>query len=245
LLRLGWWLAAINAIAVFVLGAARLDWPSAAFWATYRIHVLVALGVTAAVPVLQATLAQLGERSRLKELERQRDFETCLTSSLIYCVKHAGAQWLDIGIQAFQVSGRWPRRERQERIAKVRLRPVSSSGVSWEKGKGVIGRCWATHAPQYEDLEAHFAEYNGFGADEWNALPEGVRFGLSFDDFQRLKGKYGTVAAVPIKDAIGKYLGCVTADTGPRGDGPETLVKGEILDSLATTADLVAALLKR
>jgi hypothetical protein len=245
LLKLGWWLAALNGMAVFVVGAARLNWPSAAFWDTYRIHVLVALGATAAVPVAQASMAQLGERSRSKELEKQRDIETCLTSSLIYCVKHAGAHWLDIGIQAFVVAGRWPRVERQERVAKVRLRPVSSSGVSWGKGKGVIGRCWATHAPQYEDLEVRFAAYSAIDQAGWESLPESTRFGLSYDDFQRLKDKYGIVAAVPIKDASGKYLGCVTADAAPRGEGVQALVKDEILASLGTTADLVAALLKR
>jgi hypothetical protein len=243
--KVTWWLAALNGGAVFVLGAARLGWPSADFWTDSQSPLLYALLCTAAVPVVQATIAQRAQRSRAKELQRQRDVETCLTSSLVYCVNHGGAKWLDIGVQAFVVAGRWPRGQRQERIAKARLRPVASSGVSWEKGKGMIGRCWETHAQQYADLETHFAPYEHLDKEAWEALPAALRYSLSYEDFQHLKGKYGVIAAVPIMDRKDRYVGCVTADTAPRAGEPQTLIKSEILGSLASAAELVAGVLER
>ena len=246
MLKLNYWLVGGNAIAVFVVGAARLGWPDATFWGRHQLATLVALGATALVPLAQLVVAQTSERSRLKQIERQREVETCLTASLVYCVKHAGAGWLDIGIQVFEVKRAWWRRnERQVRLAKVRLRAVSVSGVDWVKGKGVIGRCWETHAPQYEDLQALFAAYDGHNQPDWDALPAAERFGLSFGDFQRLKGKYGIVAAVPIMDSHDRYIGCVAADTAPTNGNGQPLQKDEILASLVSTAQIVAGVIKR
>lgn len=236
-------LAAVNAAAAFALGAERLNWPSAEVWTGHAGWLLAAVGVTAVVPFIQLGCAEHGERSRRQAMERQRDIETCLTSSLVYAVKHAGASWLDIGIQAFQVRGYW--KPRHVRVAKARLRPVASSGIEWGRHKGVVGRCWASRAPQFHDLQAHFAPFVSADRATWDALPAATRFGLTYDDFQRLKGKYGIVAAVPIVDSTDRYVGCITADTSPTAGPPNPLARNAILDSLAQTADVVAVLLTR
>jgi hypothetical protein len=236
-------LAGLNALAVFVLGVARFSWPSETFWTSHAGWVIAGLVTTALVPFLQAGLSERGAKRDRKRIEREREIETCLTSSLIYIVKHGGSSWLDAGVQAFAMQGRWGR-QRQIRVAKVRLRPVGTSGVTWSKDKGVIGRCWATNAQQYEDLETHFSPFEDLDETAWDALPVETRFGLSFDDFQHLRGKYGVVAAVPIMNNKDRYIGCITADFGPRSSQPSTLKKTEILGSLASTADLVAVVLK-
>ena len=228
-----------------MLGAARLDWPSAAFWMEWQRALLGALAVTAAVPVVQVAISKQLERTRLREVERQREIEAALTGSLSYLVKHAGATFLDTGVQVFEVVGWRPTRQRQVRVAKVRLRPVPTSGVTWTQDKGVIGKCWATHATQYEDLETYFAAYLNADKSQWDALSSDTRFGLTYEDHQRLKDKYGVIAAVPIKDKKDHYIGCITADVAPRHGAGEPLVKDEILYSLASTADVVAGLLKR
>lgn len=226
-----------NGVAVFVLGASRLNWPSAEFWNGKAGWAVGGLALTAAVPVLQAIIAERGERSRRKAIEREQTVQTFLIACLIYVVRHAKADWENTGIQAFVVRG-WGGWARQVRLSKIRLGAIPSSGIRWTKGKGVIGRCWETRTPQYVDLAAHFAPYLGDSQEQWDGLPAATRFGLSFSDFQTQKGKYGIVAAVPIIDRKDNYVGCITADMPP--NPARVPSREEVIKSLAGTARLVA-----
>ena len=97
-------------------------------------------------------------------------------------------------------SGTRPPRESPDRV-RARV------GIRWTRGKGAIGRCWATNSPQYIDVDCHFAQYAGYDADRWSTLSEDERIGLSFEDFQQLEGKYGTVAAMPITSTTASTSG--------------------------------------
>jgi hypothetical protein len=194
------------------------------------------LAVTAAIPLLQYAISERGERARRRALEREQKIEVFLAACLVYVVRNAGADFEHTGIQAFVVRGR--RRRRQVRLAKVRLGAVPTSGIVWYPDKGVVGRCWSARAAQYEDLETHFAGYRSLSRIEWDALPADARFGLTYDDFQCLKDKYRIVAAAPIIDHRGRYIGCITADT-PQSEGSHAVCRAAILASLATTAQLV------
>jgi hypothetical protein len=120
---------------------------------------------------------------------------------------------------------------------------IPTSGVKWSQGKGVIGRCWKRRQPQYHDLETHFAPYANHTKEQWQQLEDEARFGLTYEDFQVLRGKYGIVAAVPIvKDD--KYVGCITADLPPLAAGAPAPNRDQVLESLASTAALVAHVLK-
>lgn len=240
--KLIWSLAVVNALAVFALGASRMNWPSIEFWSGRAGWIISALALTAAVPLVQAIIAERGERRRRKAIEREQTVQTFLIASLIYVIRHAHADWENTGIQAFGVRGyhRWAH---QVRLSKIRLGAIPSSGIRWTKGKGVIGRCWETRSPQYEDLSVHFAPYLDCAKEQWDALPAGTRFGLSFSDFQTQKGKYGIVAAVPMVDRKDKYIGCVTADMPPQVAGGKLPIREELLKSLAGTARLVAEVL--
>jgi hypothetical protein len=186
---------------------------------------MVAIAVTIVVPFAQAGLVEYGERGRRKRSEREQDIQTFLSGALVNLANQAHADWEKTGVQAFQVRGWW--KQRQVRVARVRLAAVASSGIQWGKGKGVIGQCWATRQPQYEDLGERFAPFSEFGRLQWEALPLETRFGLSFDEFQTVKGKYGIIAAVPIVNSRDKYVGCVTADmpTGVAAPLREQLLK--------------------
>ena len=230
-------LAFANAAAVLVIGAARLDRP-AGFWSLHPGLVLAALLITGLIPAFQVAIRERGEKGRRAAVERERKIEAFLAASLIHVARRAGADWETTGIQAFLIRRGW-RRSHQVRVAKMRLGPVPSSGIDWTEGKGIIGRCWATRAPQCADLELHFAPYLSSTEEEWEALPAETRFGLTYQDFRRLAGKYGIVAAVPIIDGRDSYVGCVTADVPPLHGKPGTLQLDEVLRSLASTAQLV------
>jgi hypothetical protein len=119
---------------------------------------------------------------------------------------------------------------------------MPESGISWEKGKGVIGLCWETKSSQNVNLdEPPFSELMQTTKQEWTAISSSVCFGLSYNDYQALKGKYGTVIAVPIVADGGGYKGCITLDMPPKFRLTNTQ---QAVESLATTADLVRRLLR-
>jgi hypothetical protein len=233
-------LAGINAIAALSVGLSRLKWPSG-FWDGRDDWIAYTLIGVCVASILLPIMSELGEKARRQAVERRQQLHTFLASSLVYIARHSGADWETTGVQAFLVKRRWLR-ETHVAEAKVRLRPIPASGVQWTKGKGLIGRCWETRQPQFVDLAAHFADYEQLGAEDFGRLPEATRFGLTFDDFQRLKGKYGIVAASPIVDEKGRYLGCVTADFPVEGDHG-TIPQAPVLESLMTTARLVVEVL--
>jgi hypothetical protein len=240
--KLVWIVAVINTAAAIILAAVRYNSPSGSFWTLHPYWVLAAVVTTLSVPLAHAAVIEMGERGRRKVLERQDQVEAFLTASLIDLERHAGADLKTTGVQAFVVRGFW-KWERQVRLAKVRLAPTASSAIRWTKDKGIIGRCWVSHAPQFEDLETYFAPYRNYDQPAWNRLTPALRYGLSYEDFQRLNGKYGIVASVPIVNSKDKYIGCIAADTPPRAGTPPTLIKAEVLNTLSQTARLVQAVL--
>jgi hypothetical protein len=233
-----WLIAVVNGFAAGVVGATRFDWPHG-FWSNHGGWAVVAFVLTPILPFVIAGVNELGERRRRRALEREDNVRTCLVSSLVYLVRQCQADWEQTGVQLFAVRHkRW--RQQHVRIAKVRLSSLASSGVVWTKGKGVIGRCWATRQAQFLPVEEYFAKYENLAADAWNELPADARYGLTHDDFQRLRGKYGVIAAVPIIDRKDRYIGCVTLDTPPES---AILPHGEVFRSLAGTAEIVKAFL--
>jgi hypothetical protein len=231
----------VIAAGAIALASARLGVPSATFWSDHPNWIMAALFVTIFVPVGQAAAIELGERGRRKKLEKEQKVQTLLASSLIYLATHAGASWEQTGVQAFVLRGRW-RFQRHERLTKFRLRAITTSGVAWTKGKGAIGRCWETRQPVYADLDLEFEDFTDLSKEEFDALPADSRYGLTYEDFQKVKGKYGVVAAVPMIDQRDRYIGCVTADMPPGTDDQRPLEQ-EVLKSLALTAQSIAQVL--
>src|SRR5262245_33092163 len=94
----------LSAIAV---GLARQAWPSDEFWRARSGWILTAILVSAIVPLVQASISELGEKKRRKELEREAKVRGLLVAVLVYVVRHCNAPWDLTGIQAFLVAG-WP-----------------------------------------------------------------------------------------------------------------------------------------
>jgi hypothetical protein len=235
-------LPALGAGAAIVVGLARVEWPSAQFWSTKNSLIVLAIVSGGIVPLIQAGIAELGEKKRRTELEREDTVRSLLVTSLVFVVRYCDAPWDLTGVQAFLVTG-WLWRKHQVRIAKVRLASAPESGVHWAKGKGVIGRCWETRTSHLVQLdEPPFSELTTVSKENWDTVSRETCYGLSHSDYQALGAKYGTVAAMPIMSTEGKYIGCVTLDMPPlhRLQDPD-----KALESLATTADLVRMLLRR
>jgi hypothetical protein len=229
--------ALLSAIGVSAINGFRLDWPLG-FWTQHQNWLIAAFVITAFAPIAQVFFVEIGERLRRKAVERERKIERFLSAALIQAVNH-GADWQNTGIQVFLLRG-WKWRKRHVRAAKVRIGAIPSSGVKWTKGKGIIGKCWETRMAASADLGSHFAPFLHSSKPRWEALSSDTRYGLSFEDFQRLGAKYGWVAAVPIIDGNDKYLGCVSVDTPPQA---QLVNETEVLKSLTLTASVVQVVL--
>lgn len=231
-------LPAINGGAVFVLGASRANWPSGQFWSvTVIAWALVAAGAT---PIVQSYIAERGEKRRRLALEREERVRAFLAASLMVIANECKAPWQDTGIQAFLLTS-WGKRRRHTRIAKIRLSSIPASGVRWTKGKGVIGRCWETRREQWAQLDGEFAQLSSRSRLQWLTLTARETYGLTYDEFQTIGTKYGTVAAVPIIGRNDEYIGCITLDT-PSGVTVDNQKKA--LESLTATAEFVRRLVE-
>lgn len=109
-----------------------------------------------------------------------------------------------------------PWRERLVRIHRERAtsRPVTS-GVRWSPGKGVVGRCVAEGQDIGVDLTELDASISEVSREKWATIDPELRLGLSWKEYQRVRGKYGVVLASPIIDDTGspaRVVGCVSLD---------------------------------
>jgi hypothetical protein len=231
----------VNAAALVVLGLSARNLPKD-YWANKLWLILVAIVVSAFIPVILATIAERGEKARRQAAELEIDIQPHLTACLLNLVRHGVQGWEKIGVQAFRVQRRgWTFRQQHVRLAKIRMIPIYSSNIGWTKGKGVMGRCWETHAPQFIDMEDHFRPHLTVEESRWGLLTAEQRLGLTFREFQQVRGKYGIVAAAPMAGRTGRYLGCVTADAPPGVPLPEQ----EVLENLVTAAYSASIVLQR
>ena len=125
------------------------------------------------------------------------------------------------------------------------------SATFWQDHAGVLMTCIILTAvvPGLQarfvmhDLREAFSPFYEADRATWAALSSEVRFGLSFDEFQRTRDLYGVVAAVAILDpkTPGKYLGCVSLDT-PR-DSAEGIDRKRVEEDLGAVAVTIGLLI--
>jgi hypothetical protein len=205
--------AAANALAALCIGLSRLDKPPG-FWVGKETAVAWSLVIIFVAAIVLPTVSELGEKAKRTSLERRQKYQTFLASCLVGIARHSKANWETTGVQLFLVrrGGFLWLQQMHGLAATLRLQPTAHSGIRWTRGKGLIGQCWETQTVLLVNLDEYFRPYENHDEGLWRRLPPDIRYGLSFAEFQKLKGKYGVVAAAPIVSEKGRYLGCVTAD---------------------------------
>jgi hypothetical protein len=224
-----------------MLASQRAGWPSAEFWSKRGWLVIAAICVAALVPPLQAAISEFGERGRRKSAELATTLHQILAGILIMLVEDAGADWQKTGIQVFRVRGGlwW---KKQVPAARLRLAHFQPSRIKWTRGKGIIGKCWETGEPQSMNLEEHFRPHANIDELGWKILPSTIeRYGLSFTEFQKTKGRFGLVSVFPLTKGD-KYLGCITADMPP--ECSEGVDASAVRRTLSGAAPSIAAVIE-
>ncbi len=176
------------------------------------------------------------KRMAAEELERTRQL---LLMALVEIAHLVSLPCQDVGIHLFVVKNRFPKRFRDpvlERKLRVRLSSVPvSSDVTWTRGKGVVGACWQQQRDHVVDLDGLHSAHYDIDAEAWDRLPASVTLGLTFQDFERTRAKYGMVVATPMTRPLGGVVGVVAVD-GPCGRS-SALDTGPVKGALRRVAD--------
>lgn len=117
------------------------------------------------------------------------------------------------------LQGRLPKGPTLKRLDRLRPHGLNETAIPWSFGKGVIGLCWKSRKDVVLDFTKAYAPYIDCDRTGWARAPDNVRLGLTFDEFDRIRGKYGVVIASPILDGE-EFIGCVTVDTSFDTDYP-------------------------
>jgi hypothetical protein len=121
----------------------------------------------------------------------------------------------------------------------VALRPQR---IRWEKGHGVVGRCWETNGRGALNVDvmglAKLAET--MSAGEWESLPPSKTLGFTHTEAVRMVDS-GVMAAFPIRDLQGRFRGCLELE-GPPGCHSQ-LERKEVEQALSTSSASLSSML--
>ncbi len=242
---------AVKVLAAVVAAAltAALSLRSTEVW-TPSERTVVAMVVLLAVLAAASTAGGAVEEWRARRVGARRDAADVILDAAAWAVVDTtGLDYRDLGLAAYRVQrSLWvPWRQRLHRVHRVRAkRRPAASGVRWAPGKGVIGACVQRGQVVAVDVAADYAAIWPCTREEWETgvVPDEIRLGLTWSEFQDVRDKYDVVVATPILDTTGagtRVVGCVALD-GPDGSLP-LLARDDVLDLLdsAATSLLVAA----
>jgi hypothetical protein len=232
---------AFIAVAGSIIALDRIDWPAHAWFPRWAILVSVQIPIVGSL--LISALSQFGENKHYRRLKLEGQLRHILVTPLLSAIDDCGGNWRGVSVHAYEVQKVRLKRslfreERQIGIGKFGLSALGSSGVHWTKGKGVIGQCWEKQKDVAPDLQEF-----GLMADkpkEWKGWGTAKVFNLSYDDYQRTGSKYCTIAAVPMTDHKGNYIGCVVVNSADRLKNLEL-----VMPRLRQAAEIIVAVLQK
>jgi len=251
-------LSSLAAISTTIVGLSRVDIPRG-FWGEKRVLIILAIAYLGIHAFAQPIVKDVKERMTSRSVRRREDITELLIGALSNIADQTGLDWRQLGVHVFLVKTKWrwpfrkawwplrnPREQVQYQVSRFKIaRHPPSSGIRWTKGKGAIGDCWEKQVPISANLYRDFAPYAKLTAQEWDGLDRDVRYGLSFDEFRRVKDYGGAIVVTPIKkaDDTTKYIGCVSADSP--GDSLQRLDNPSVFEVLQGVAKTTATLLSR
>lgn len=145
---------------------------------------------------------------RAAKASSAKNFANDLCQQVLTTVHQAkpGISVESLAVHLWKVSG-----ASLDRMASYRVERRSDSGVTWTKGKGAVGSCWATNLEIEADL-ADLHQAAGSGERGFYAVNDEERFYLTWDEYQMTR-RYQSILATPLRDKDAKFIGCLSIDT--------------------------------
>lgn len=219
------WVVPTSAAAV-VLGlqqAGRFDPPTWLIWAA----LLVGPVAIAADVVVGVVKAGGGSGDALSAGDLQKFLSGCA----IRIHEELGIPATSLGVSLWAVyrprrtAGEWMRTLGREgarqtrylyRIERFRVSDPPPIDVAWPEGRGVIGRCIATNEQTHRDhrpTQRSYPREKALTDTQWKTVRKKDQDdGFERHDFVRMIHRYEQVLAMPIADAAGRVIGCISVD---------------------------------
>jgi hypothetical protein len=143
-----------------------------------------------------------------------------------------------LGLHAYRIRRRFCRPAMLERVADLRFFIPPPTGITWTKGKGVIGICWKRQQSAIGDTKDGYEQAKTISNPNWKKADETITFGLTRKELEKTKD-YGVIAAQPMFDFKNRrsIVGCV-AITAPSGSDAQ-LSSDSVKTLMVELSDLV------
>jgi hypothetical protein len=218
--RSGRALMAKVALAAASIGAgAGLSLRATGIWHATRRQTISLVVIVAVIALWSSITSAVSEYRRVKAAEQQQRVTYILRAAAYTIADVTGIAVRQVGLSAYVIERKWHwigpkvlRRLHRERAA---FWPPPTA-IEWRPGKGVIGLCVARERDFGRDVGADYSRWRDCTEAQWiTDVPEDVKMGLNFEEFNLIKGKYGACVATPMVnlDPV-KVVGCVAID-GP------------------------------
>lgn len=167
------------------------EWPSTHAWSRGHVLPVAQLAAFALLGLTQLAILVSGRRSR-----RNEDLEKACQLVAAYIDEHCpGVQLRNVGVHIWTAAGPpfagYLKRSSSFLLAGDRER----SGITWVKGKGVVGAAWEDGITVTRDIDAIRAKAPSRAAYEALAAEETMN--LTWEEFRRTP-YYRAVAAIPL-----------------------------------------------
>lgn len=237
-----WWRVAAAAVAA--AAGLGLGLQETGVWSPPRELTVSLVVAGVLVAFVTATEAAIDQRRRGRVAELREQARAVLSPLLLELEEATGINARQLGVAAYRVRRPiWPfSKPRLERLLRLQLLIRVSSGIAWRPGVGVIGQCVERGEDVVENLAALDEQLDDVPPHEWASLGDDLTYGFSYEDFRRVRGKYGVILASPmIKETpLGsRVIGCVSVDAP--ADAFEQLADEEVRGLVAAAAVMLAA----
>lgn len=184
-----------------------LGQPSPAFWTDNAAIVNPILFVAGMWALLLGPINSIRLTRQLRRVQGNRHIEALSHQLLITAHELCpGLQLEALAVHPWQVNG-----DRLERLLGYRIERRKDSGVIWTKGRGAVGVCWETG----QDVEADLTGLHVPDEATFVAIPADHRFNITWHEYLSTS-RYWSIFVTPLKDAKGKFIGCVSVDCTQR-----------------------------
>jgi hypothetical protein len=239
------WLRVTTAVVVALVGLG-FGLQEADIWEPSRqlLTLMVAASVTIAfITTAEAAVAQY----RHGRAEEFREHARAVLAPLLLELEEAtGISTRYLGVSAYRLRPKLLpfRKRRLERLVRMQLIIRVSSGIAWREGVGVIGQCVERREDIIENLATLDEQLSDVTPEEWTTLSSDLTYGLSYDEYLRVRGKYEVILATPMirETPLGsRVIGCIAIDAPEAAF--DALARDETRGIVAAAAVPLAALL--
>lgn len=229
--------AAIIAAALLAAGVAQIlkteAIPSEADW-TGKTPLNIVYLIAAIVALAGGFLVAVGYASLLRRVTENDELTDLCKALWAITLRNTSVAFDHLAVHVWAVRGIKGARYLEKRATFV-PEARRTTPITWRKGKGAIGLCWARNHSLVADVEQ--LERQASDRSSFYSLPRDERFGFSWEELEESR-HYRAILAIPLRvPKRGRYhvRGVLSIDL--RVDG-----KANELDTLSTRDDFSAVL---